>query len=78
MTLPLILGFGMTIAYWILYRLRPRRWRKWGGVLFTAVGGWALFETSGMNAELSLALAITSYTGLWLFEKRDLFSEGEA
>lgn len=77
MTLPIIFGFGMTISYWIIYRLKPRRWRKWGGLSVAILGGGALLGTPGLSAEMSLPLAIGVFTGLWLFEERDLFSEDE-
>lgn len=77
MTMPIIVGFGMTIAYWTVYRLKPRRWRKWGGLLVVILGTCALFGTESVSAEWSLAFAITAYIGLWLFEARDLFSEDE-
>ena len=76
MTLPIIFGVGMTISYWIVYRLKPRRWRKWGGLFVAILGGGALFSTS-WSAELSLALAIAAFNGFWLFEERDLFAEDE-
>jgi hypothetical protein len=75
MTLPIILGFGMTVSYWIVYRLKARRLRKWGGLAIATVGGWALTEAWNMNAEWVLASLLTMRSGIWLFEERDLFSE---
>jgi hypothetical protein len=75
MTLPIILGFGMTVSYWIVYRLKARRLRKWGGLAIAILGVWALISAWSMSVEWFLASLIIMHTGTWLFEERDLFSE---
>jgi hypothetical protein len=78
MTLPIIFGLGMTISFWLVYRLKSRRLRKWSGVGMAILGWGALFKLSDKSHEWFMALGIMGYCGLWLFEERDRFSEDES
>jgi hypothetical protein len=78
MTLPLIFGLGMTLSFWLAYNLKPRRWRKWSGLLLGIIGLSALIKLPTRHHELFVALGIVTYTGFWLYEECDLFSEDEA
>jgi len=77
MTMPMIVGVGMTISCLLYYRLRSRFWRKWLGLTMMVLGGILMLSTSGTPRELFFVLLMTTTTGYSLFGDRDHFTEDE-
>jgi uncharacterized membrane protein HdeD (DUF308 family) len=76
MTLPILVGLGMTISTLLTYKLKPRFWRKWLGMLMLVFGVIAFFKLSKSD-ELFAALLMLTVTGYSLFSSRDQFTRDE-
>jgi predicted MFS family arabinose efflux permease len=77
MTLPILVGLGMTIGTLLTYKLKPRFWRKWLGMLMLVCGVIAFFKLSSKSDELFAALLMLTVTGYSLFSSRDQFTRDE-
>lgn len=77
MTIPMIMGLGMTISCLLFYKLKSRSWRKWLGLAMMVFGCVAISTVSGMKSELFIIVLATTTTGYSLFGDRDRFTKDE-
>lgn len=77
MTVPMIVGLGMTISMLFTYKLKPRLWRKWLGLMMLTTGVVAFFKLSDKSHELFAALLMLFNSGYSLFSARDQFTKEE-
>lgn len=77
MTVPMIVGLGMTISMLLTYKLKPRFWRKWLGLMMLTTGVVAFFKLSHKSHELFAALLMLFNSGYSLFSARDQFTKEE-
>lgn len=77
MTMPMIIGLGMTISCLLYYKLKSRLCRKWLGLAMMAFGGVVMLSTSGTRQELFFVLLLITTTGYSLFGDRDQFTKDE-
>lgn len=77
MTVPMIFGLGMTLNWLLLYRLKPKSWRKWLGLALLISSAIAFFNLSDKSHETFAALVMLFSVGCSLFAARDQFTQEE-
>jgi hypothetical protein len=70
MTIPMVLGLGMTAYYLLTHLIKPKLLRKWLGVVLTLSGVLGLLKLSGLSGQALFALLITVRTGTTLILER--------